>query len=192
MDLSSNNILNNNLENKINKLSIFQDEVRTKTLISVHQNKAVVNDESYAFNIILGSCVSVVLCGADSNKKVWFGINHLFKSREENDDLSLHQIANMINTLEEKSVSDVHCLGVFGAAYRKGSVVKEIAKANLLTILEALSLYNLSVELFQTGYSQGLTVLKSNTYNSFMIKLYNIKEKETKITEIPLERVLKI
>ena len=56
----------------------------------------------------------------------------------------------------------------------------------MLAILEALSLFNLSIEIFQTGYSQGISVLKSDARQSFLIMHKNLGERSVRIIEIPL------
>ncbi len=69
--------------------SIFDVENRKKKRCYVRMNEIMVVDSSHTIFIDLGSCVSVVLCGINSEGKVWVGANHLFKSRDENMDLSL-------------------------------------------------------------------------------------------------------
>ena len=169
----------------------FHRESLSKGKISVHIDRAIVESSDYVFNIVLGSCVSVVLCGIDPGSRVWLGANHLFKSRNENTDVSLKHIADLLDMLEKKNAGQISCLGVFGAGYRKDSIVKSVATRNVLTVLEALSIFGLTIELFQTGYSQGLSILKSDSRDSFMVKQYNISSRETKITEIPLSTVFR-
>lgn len=147
------------------------------------------DSSDFVFHIVLGSCVSVVLCGLDETNKVWIGVNHLFKSRDKNDDMALQHVAGLMNRLGEKGVSDIHCLGVFGAGYRKNSVAKEVATKNIMTILEALSFYNLSIELYQTGYSQGLSIMVADSIGAFLIKHHNLQSRETRVIEIPLEQI---
>jgi hypothetical protein len=125
----------------------------------------------------------------DNRNRLWMGVNHMFKSREKNDDMALHHVAELYNSLEEKNVSGISCLGVFGAAYQENSPAKDLAKKNIIQILEALNLYNLTIEVYQTGFSQGVSILKSDTLNSVLIKNFNINNKETNIIEVPL-RVL--
>jgi chemotaxis receptor (MCP) glutamine deamidase CheD len=168
---------------------IFEKENRKKKVRHVHWNQAIVDNDDFAFHIVLGSCVSVVLCGLDESGKVWIGANHLFKARDKNDDMALQHVAELYNNIKEKITSDVYCLGVFGAAYRKNSMAREVATKNIKTILEALDLFNLKIELFQTGYSQGLTIIRSYEADAFLIKHHDIKSKETRIIEIPLLQI---
>jgi chemotaxis receptor (MCP) glutamine deamidase CheD len=171
----------------LNKL--FEQESRKKTKCYVRIDDTVVRDSDYVFHIDLGSCSSVVLCGMDPDNKVWIGINHLFKSRDKNMDMALLHVSELYNSLTEKNVSRIHCLGLFGAGYRKNSPAREVARKNIMTTLEALSIYNLTIELFQTGFSQGITILKSDERNSFLLRHHNIGSKETKIIEIPLSKI---
>jgi hypothetical protein len=164
----------------------FYRESRDKKICCVHINQAVVKDESHMIHIDLGSCASVVLCGLDGTGKAWFGVNHLFKSRIENSDMALEQVAALYNSMTEQDVREICCLGLFGAGYRENSLAKGVAQLNVLTILEALSLFNLSIEIFQTGYSQGISVLKSDARQSFLIMHKNLGERSARIIEIPL------
>jgi chemotaxis receptor (MCP) glutamine deamidase CheD len=166
---------------------IFRSETRNKEILNVYQDNAIVNNSSYLYTVTLGSCVSVVLCGEDSKGELWFGVNHMFKSRDDNTDVALQHVADLYNKLMGNNIERIKCLGVFGASYRKGSFVKNVATKNIMTIIEALSLYNLSIELYQTGFSQHISFYKSSSLNSILIKHYNINEKATKIIEIPLD-----
>lgn len=168
---------------------IFNEEYSRKSKCFVTINQACVNDSSYAFHINLGSCASVVLCGKTAENKILIGANHLFKSRDKNDDMALIQIAGLHNSLIEQNAVQVACLGLFGAGYREKSIAGQVAQKNIMGILEALSFYNLSIELFQTGYSQDVTLLKSDRRNSFLINHYNMHTKEKKIIEIPLDKL---
>ncbi len=165
---------------------IFKNEMRSKETCHVYWHEKKVVSEDHVVHIVLGSCVSVVLCGKDTGNRFWMGVNHMFKSREKNDDMALHHVAELYNSLEEKGVSKISCLGVFGAAYRENSPAKEMAKKNVIQILEALNLYNLTIEVYQTGYSQGVSILKSDSQNSVLIKNFNIKKRDTNIIEVPL------
>lgn len=103
--------------------------------------------------------------------------------------MALEHIANLVNSLTEKNAGTIRCLGLFGAGYREKSLAKNLAQMNVLSILEALSLYNLSVEIFQTGYSQGITVLKSDQRESFIIKHHTLGDKKSRIIELPLVQI---
>ena len=170
----------------MDETALFLKESRGKKFCYVNINQTVVKDEAYIIHIDLGSCVSVILCGIDDKRKAWFGVNHLFKSRVENSDIALQQVAGLYNSMTEQNVTHICCLGLFGAGYREKSLARETAQRNVLTIMEALSLYNLNVEIFQTGYSQGISVLKSDSRDSFLIKHQNLDENKTHIIEIPL------
>jgi hypothetical protein len=164
----------------------FYRESKGKKICYVHINQAVVKDESHMIHIDLGSCASVILCGLDSAGKAWFGVNHLFKSRIENSDMALEHVAALYNSMKEQEVDKICCLGLFGAGYREKSLAKNVAQMNVQTILEALSLFSLSIEIFQTGYSQGISVLKSDARESFLIMHNNLGEKKVRMIEIPL------
>ncbi|TFH43139.1 MAG: hypothetical protein E4G96_01850 [Chrysiogenales bacterium] len=168
---------------------IFIRESRGKTVCHVRINESVVRDESNLIHIDLGSCVSVLLCGIDAGRKVWLGANHLFKSRIENSDMALEQVADLYNRMIENGVTQVRCLGLFGAGYREKSLAREVAQLNVRTVLEALSLYNLTVELFQTGYAQAIRVLKSDLMGSFLIRHQRLGERDSRVIEIPLEQL---
>jgi chemotaxis receptor (MCP) glutamine deamidase CheD len=169
--------------------SVFDDEYRYRKKCFVTINEAFVRDQDYVFHINLGSCASVILCGIDPDGRVWIGANHLFKSREKNEDTALFHVAEIYNSLNDKGIVDICCLGLFGAGYRENSMAGDVAKRNVMSILEALNFYNLSIELFQTGFSQDLALLVSKTRNSFLIRHYNISTREKKIIEIPLNRL---
>ena len=164
----------------------FYRESRGKKVCYVHINQVVVKDEGHMIHIDLGSCASVVLCGLDGEERAWFGVNHLYKSRVENSDMALEQVAALYNSMTERNVKQICCLGLFGAGYRENSLARSVAQLNVLTILEALSLYNLSIEIFQTGYSQGISVLKSDSRRSFLIMHKNLGERSVRVIEIPL------
>ena len=158
----------------------------------MHVNQAIVANSDHLFHIDLGTCVCVILCGIDDRKKVWFGVNHLFKSRVENCDMALEHIAGLINSMSEKNAGRIRCLGLFGAGYREKSLAKDLAQKNVLCILEALSLYNLNIEIFQTGYSQGISVIKSDPRESFIIKHHTLGDKKSRIIELPLIQIFGI
>ncbi len=88
--------------------------------------------------------------------------------------------------MTDQGARHICCLGLFGAGYREKSLAKSTAQRNVLTVMEALSLYNLNVEIFQTGYSQGISVLKSDSRDSFLIRHQNLDENKSHIIEIPL------
>jgi hypothetical protein len=100
--------------------------------------------------------------------------------------MALEQVAALYNSMKDRDVKRICCLGLFGAGYRENSLARSTAQLNVLTILEALSLFNLSIELFQTGYSQGISVLKSDARQSFLIMHKNFGEQSVRIIEIPL------
>jgi len=170
----------------MNDEEFFNRESNKKKLCYVGLNETVVRDEGHVIHIDLGSCVSVILCGIDDARRVWFGANHLFKSRVENSDCALEQVAGLYNSMTERNVGSIHCLGLFGAAYTEKSLAKSTAQKNVLTVMEALSLYNLNVEIFQTGFIQGISVLKSDEKESFLIRHCHLNEKTSRIIEIPL------
>jgi hypothetical protein len=80
---------------------------------------------------------------------------------------------------------------VFGAGYREKSLAKDVAQRNVLTILEALSFYELTIEIFQTGFSQQISLLKSDARKSFIIRHHRFGTKEKNIIEVPLSRIFK-
>ncbi|MBN2158412.1 MAG: hypothetical protein JW807_03380 [Spirochaetes bacterium] len=166
--------------------TMFNRESRDKKICYVHVNETVVKDERHMIHVDLGSCASVVLCGIDDSRTVWFGANHLFKHRVENSDKALEQVASLYNSMVERGAARICCLGLFGAGYREKSVAKSTAQLNVLTILDALSVFNLTVEIFQTGFSQGISVLKSDARDSFLIRHHTLGEHTSRIIEIPL------
>ncbi len=176
----------------ITEEEIFRTESRGKKICYVHVNQAIVASSDHVFRIDLGTCVCVILCGIDDRMKVWFGVNHLFKSRVENKDMALTHISRLYNSLSEKKAGTIRCLGLFGAGYREKSLAKGLAQMNVLSVLEALSLYNLNIEIFQTGYSQCITVLKSDQRDSFFIKHNIIGDKKSRIIELPLVQIFGI
>ncbi len=165
---------------------IFSRECRGKKVCYVHINEAIVRDESHVIHVDLGSCVSVILCGIDDRRRVWFGVNHLFKSREDNSDMALTQIGQLHKNMTDLNVSKICCLGLFGAAYKEKSLARNVAQRNVLTVVEALSLLDLEVQIFQTGYSQAIVVVKSDSRESFLIQQKELKTMKTHLIEIPL------
>jgi len=161
-------------------------ECKGKKTCYVHINEAVVRDEGHVIHVDLGSCASVILCGIDDTGKVWFGVNHLFKSREENSDMALKQIAQLHTRMTDLNVKKISCLGLFGAAYREKSLARQVAQRNVLSLVEALSLLDLEVQIFQTGYSQTIIVLKSDSRESFLILQKELQTMESHLIEIPL------
>jgi len=170
-------------------IKTFEKERKNKKRYFIRQNNIFINNSDYEFYIILGSCASVVLCGIDDEKKVWIGVNHLFRFREENYDMALVQIAQIYNGLQEKNAGQITCLGLFGAGYRENSIAGTVAQRNVINILEALSFYNLTIELFQTGFSQALNIIVSDARKSILIKHKRIDSVETRIIEMPLDRL---
>ena len=163
----------------------FEELFLKKQRHYVKWNEAVVENSSVILNIDLGTCASVVLVGVDENKKYYLGANHLFKSRAENSDISLEQLASLINSMkDDKKCVEVQCLGLFGAGYRPNSIASKIAHRNVVATLEALSLYGLSIEIFQTGYSQGVSVLYCEQDDAFIIRCKSIEEKEKKYYQL--------
>lgn len=165
---------------------MFSLECKGKKMCYVHINETVVKDESHVIHVDLGSCVSVILCGMDDKGRIWFGVNHLFKSREENSDMALEQIVRLQDRMAAAGVKKICCLGLFGAAYREKSLARSVAQKNVLTLVEALHLFNLNVEIFQTGYSQAIVVLKSDARESFLIQQRELKTLKTHLIEIPV------
>jgi chemotaxis receptor (MCP) glutamine deamidase CheD len=167
---------------------LFNQECKSKKICYIRVNETVVKDENFALHIDLGSCVSVILCGIDADRKTWLGANHLFKSRVENSDMALEQVAELYNGMTSQNVKHICCLGLFGGGYREKSLARNTAQRNVLTVMEALSLYKLNVELFQTGYSQTIRVLKSNSRDSFLIRHQQLDEGLSRIIEFPLDQ----
>jgi len=175
------------MEKQITLEETYKTETRSKKILNVYQDDAIVNNSKYLYNVTLGPCVSVVLCGIDNLNEIWFGVNHMFKSREENTDIALQHVADLYHKLMDNNIEKIKCLGVFGAHYKKDSFIKDVATKNIMTILEALSLFDLPIELYQTGFSQNISFYKSNSLNSILLKHFNINDKETSIIEIALD-----
>jgi len=172
------------------KNDLFTMALEDKKIVSLKMGQHAVVSQDTAFHIILGPCSSVVLCGIDQNKKVWLGANHMIRAREENVDMALKEISELRSALLEKNVQGVSCLGVFGGSYREGSLSRNMAQKNIKTILETLSLFYLPVEVFETGYSQDLSILYSEKRDSFLIKKTNLEEAKTRIAMIPGSKIL--
>lgn len=154
-------------------------------------NDNIVENSEYLFQIDLGPCASVVLCGKDESGTVWIGVNHLFKAREENVDMSLKHVSELRYKLLEKKVDSIRCLGVFGAGYQENSLAKNVARKNVMTIIEALDIFEFDIEIFETGYSQALAILKSDKLESFIIRVQNLNTKEVAFFEVPLKKLFK-
>lgn len=170
-------------------ITIFNSEYREKKPMYVKWHQAVVNNDDFSYNIDLGSCASVILVGYDENRKIWFGANHLFKPRNKTEDIALYHISDIYNKLDQSNCLEIACLGVFGAGYKENSLAKRIATQNVMNILEALSFYNLTIEIFETGFSQGLKVIHCQNRKSIMIKHTAILSKETKIIEVDIDKL---
>ncbi len=180
------------MHNHINNPELFEIleiEKKKKILRYIKWNESVVLNSAHCLQIDLGSCTSVVFCGLDSKNVLWFGINHLFKGRDENVDVALKHISTMISTLKGHGVENIKCLGLFGAGYKENSPAKRIAKLNVLSIIETLSLFDMDIEVFQTGFSQGLIIVKSDDRDSIIISNKNINSKDISIIEVPLNKL---
>lgn len=170
---------------------IFHSEFLRKKSCYVKWHESIVVDDSHSINIDLGSCASVVISGIDQNKKIWFGANHLFKPRDENNDIALYQISDLLHKLQDLKCDGITCVGLFGAGYKENSLAKKMAKKNVMNTLEALSLYDLSIEIFQTGFSQGVKIIRSDSRNSILVKNINISSREAEYFELPLNQLFK-
>ena len=171
-----------------NTEEIFNSETRKKKLqyVKSHQT-CVVSDDSY-IHVDLGSCASVILCGIDGNGMVWLGANHMFKSRDDEGDVSIQHIASLYNDIQSRGVDRIRCLGLFGGAYREKSAAQKIARTNITSIMETLSLFNLDIEIFQTGFSQGITVLTSGAAESIILKHRNFQSGATEFYQFPVKQ----
>ena len=171
---------------------VFHDEYSSKRKCYVKWKEALVESSDAAFVVDLATCVSVLLAGIDSDGQVWLGLNHLFKCRENDSDLSLEHISEIRDVLvNDKKCIKTACLGVFGAGYKENSLSSKIARSNILTSLESLSLFDYSVELFLTGYQQNISAFYSIKKNSFFIKNTNIETKESNYYMISAEDIFK-
>ena len=174
-----------------NLVGVFDAEASKKKIKTVKMEETVIADDSHIINLILGPCVSVIFAGQDKSGKVWFGINHMIRSRNEKVDVALKEVSALRTGLQEKGCTQIACLGLFGGSYRQESVVKPVARKNVETILEALSLFDFSIEIFETGIAQNISALKSVARKSFLIRRVNVEKKDADITEIPLSKVFK-
>lgn len=171
---------------------VFQDEFSLKRKCYVKWKETAVESSDAALVVDLATCVSVMLTGIDSNGQVWLGLNHLFKCRENDSDVSLEHISEIRDILvNDKKCIKTACLGVFGAGYKENSLSSKIAKNNIITSLESLSLFDYSVELFLTGYQQNISAFYSGLKESFFIKNTNIETKESNYYMISAEDIFK-
>lgn len=170
---------------------IFEKEYSSKKFCYVKWKEAVVVCEDSALAVDLATCVSVLLAGQDDEGKVWMGLNHLFKCREENYDISLQHIAELRNVLEkEKKCGKTVCLGIFGAGYKENSLGAKIAKRNIENCLESLNLFGYQIELFLTGFSQSVCAVFSKEFKSFMIRNTNLENKDRHYYQISIDEIL--
>ncbi|HOA06310.1 MAG TPA: hypothetical protein PKM07_00275, partial [Spirochaetota bacterium] len=77
------------------------------------------------------------------------------------------------------------------AGYKENSLSSKIARSNIITSLESLSLFDYSVELFLTGYQQNISAFYSSQKESFFIKNTNIETKESNYYMISAEDIFK-
>ncbi len=169
---------------------LFKMALEDKKIVSLKMGESSIVDRDHAFHIILGPCSSVVLCGVDKDGMVWLGANHMIRAREKNLDMALKDISRLRGELLSRDVQGVSCLGVFGGSYREDSLTRNMAQKNIETILETLSLFYLPIEVFETGYSQDITLLYSETRDSFLIKKTNLDKGQTRISMIPGSKIL--
>lgn len=169
----------------LEKVFISETSQLDRVYVKMHETRVVSGEK--LIHVDLGSCVSVVLAGKDTTGDLWIGANHLFKSREEDTDVSLQQIGTLYNMLIDKNVQQVKCIGLFGGGYRERSLAKNVAMLNIRTVLETLSIYNLNIELFQTGFSQAVTIYHSKTRESVIIKHRQFKENNVQFFELGLD-----
>lgn len=174
------------------KQDFFNRESMDKHSIYVKTNDTVVCDSSAVLHVVLGSCISCVLTGADPSGRIWLAANHLFKSREQNDDVSLYHIAALHDTLSSKGVRNISCLGLFGGGYSANSPAGKTAKNNVITSLESISFFNMSVELFETGYKQSLSICVSGRKNAVLLRHKTISSGSTVIYEFPADAYFQI
>jgi len=170
--------------------NLFTMAMEDKKVVSLKMGQSAIVDQETSIHLILGPCSSVVLCGIDESEKVWIGANHMIRAREENVDMALKEISELRAGLLEKNVTGVSCLGVFGGGYREKSLSRSMAQKNIKTILETLSLFFLPVEVFETGYSQDLSILYSEKRDSFLIKKTNLDKGTTRFSIIPGSKIL--
>jgi len=171
---------------------IFHDEYSQKRKCYVKWKETAVESSDAVLIVDLATCVSVMLAGIDSNGQVWMGLNHLFKCRENDSDVSLEHISVIRDILvNDKKCTKTACLGVFGAGYKENSLSSKIARSNIITSLESLSLFDYSVELFLTGYQQNISAFYSPQKESFFIKNTNIETKDSNYYMISAEDIFK-
>ncbi|MFW6366268.1 MAG: hypothetical protein ACOC2H_07345 [Spirochaetota bacterium] len=166
--------------------AVFTRESAALGRAYVRINESRIVQDDTLLHIDLGSCVSVVLCGQDKESSLWIGANHLYKSRQDNMDLSLQQVATLYNMFREKNVTDIRCIGLFGGGYKEKSLARNVATMNIKTILETLDIFNLSIELFQTGFSQSISVYHSRLRDSIIVRHRELKTGSVQFFEIPL------
>lgn len=169
---------------------LFKSVLKQKQIVPVTIGKTIITDYSHAIHIILGPCSSVVLCGLDDEDNVWLGANHMIRSREKNTDVALKDFSTLRNKLLEKHIHAISCLGVFGGSYKEGSVLTKVAKKNIESMLETLSLFHLPLEVFEIGYRQDIVILYNEKSDSFMINDINMDTNKTKLSIIPGTKVL--
>ena len=179
-----------NMDEEKDHAVVFKELCVNRKLQYVKWNEALVCGEDCVVAVDLGSCVSVVLAGYDESENVWIGVNHLFRSRHENSDMALEQITVLIDEMKNiRKCVDVRCLGLFGAGYKENSLAKKVANKNVMTILETLSLFNMTIEIFQTGFSQGVSVIYSSQFRKFIIKNTEITTQEKKYYSVSFDKV---
>lgn len=169
-------------------IDLFRKESAYKKNIYVKMNETALGDSSSVIHVDLGSCISCVLAGMDETGMVWIAANHLFKSREQNEDLSLYHIAALYESLQKKGITNISCLGLFGGGYNEHSPAGTIARKNVLSSLESISIYNMCVTLFETGYRQSLSVFSSQSRNAIFLKHKNMSSSEIAIYEFPFSK----
>jgi len=163
----------------------FRRESSGKRGIYVKMNETAVCDSSAILHVDLGSCISCVLGGLDSEGMMWLAANHLFKSRDQNDDLSLFHVAALHDSLSARGIRNITCLGLFGGGYNENSPAGKIARKNVLSSLESISIYNMCVELFETGYRQSLSLYASDPRKAVLLRHKNISTRSVTIYEFP-------
>ncbi len=164
---------------------IFKQDAAYLKNVYVKMNETALCDPYSALHVDLGSCISCVLAGMDENKDVWIAANHLFKSRTENDDISLFQIAALIDSLSQKGIVKICCLGLFGGGYNENSPAGKIARKNVLSSLETISIYDMHVAIFETGYRQSLSMYASQKRQSVLLRHKNMMTNELVYYEFP-------
>ena len=169
--------------------TIMKNELLSVSRTYVKTNETKICSSESALVVDLGTCVSVVLSGITNDGRLYFGANHLFKSREENSDKSLEQISLLYNDLHDRNVTRIQCIGVFGAGYREKSLASQVAQNNIITVLETLSLYKLDIEIFQTGFSQAVLLYHSQSLNSIVVRLKNLGERTFTYYKLPVKTI---